>query len=306
MRRRLQLLFFAVAAITLFSAGFPFGAEGTGGPEVLLDRYRSLQPKLEKNGFGLPLYLESSDRDGRLHVDVYGVFDHGFTSVLNALSAPANWCDIASLHPNVKACTYDRISGGWQLTFYNGRKFYQSPADSRRSVYSYRSEENKQDYLDITLSAEKGPLGTKEHRMKVEALPLEKARSFVHVSYDYQYGSSLKLAEKIYFATLGRGKVGFTIEGADSSGNPVYVGGPRGAIERNAVRYYLAIRSFMDMIKYPGEKRFAMMVDEWYDLTDHFRKQLFEMEKKDYMACKTAEHKNQEKLQTRIGTGLHQ
>ena len=111
------------------------------------------------------------------------------------------------------------------------------------------------------------------------------------------------MAEKIYFATLGQGKVGFTVNGTDSNGTPVYIGGARGALERNAVRYYFAIQSFMDTVRYPDEGRFAMRISEWYDLTNHHRRQLFEMDKKDYLTFKTAEHKNQEMLQRRIATG---
>jgi hypothetical protein len=85
---------------------------------------------------------------------------------------------------------------------------------------------------------------------------------------------------------------------------PVYIGGPRGAIERNAVRYYFAIQSFMNTLRYPEESRFSMRTDKWYDLTDRYRKQLFDLDKKDYLTFKTTEHKNQVTLQRSIGTGL--
>jgi hypothetical protein len=140
--------------------------------------------------------------------------------------------------------------------------------------------------------------------MRFEALPLDGGRTFVHVSYAHRYGLSLRLAEKIYFATFGRGKVGFTVNGTDSNGAPVYISGPRGAIERNAVRYYFAIQSFMDTLRYPEESRFSMRTSRWYDLTSRYRKQLFEMEKKDYLTFKTAEHKNQEMLQQRTAPGV--
>jgi hypothetical protein len=90
----------------------------------------------------------------------------------------------------------------------------------------------------------------------------------------------------------------------DSSGNPVYIGGPRGSIERNAVRYYLAIQAFMNAVSYPEEKRFGKSIVEWYDLTDRYRKQLFELEKENYLRIKTMEHKNQATLQRQIWTGL--
>jgi hypothetical protein len=94
------------------------------------------------------------------------------------------------------------------------------------------------------------------------------------------------------------------VTGTDRKGNPVYIGGPRGAIERNAVRYYLAIQSFMNTLRYPEEKRFSMRIREWYDLTTLYRRQLYELDKKDYLTFKTKEHKNQVLLQRRIGTGL--
>ena len=222
----------------------------------------------------------------------------------DVLKVPANWCDIVSLHPNVKACTYRELPGTWLLTFYIGRKVYQPPEDTHQVIYHYRKVDQQQGYLDIILSADAGPFGTKDHRMRFEALPLDGGRTFVHVSYEYSDSLALRLAEKVYFATLGWGKAGFTVTGTDRNGNPVYIGGPRGAIERNAVRYYFAIQSFMDTLHYPDDIRFSMRTGRWYDLTNRYRRQLFEMEKKDYVTFKTKEHKNQVILQRPIRTGL--
>src|SRR5208337_1904856 len=108
----------------------------------------------------MPLYLESADQDGRLSVNVYGIINHSFSSVLNALRVPANWCDIVSLHPNVKACTYRELPGVWLLTFYIGRKVYQPPEGTRQVIYHYRNIYQQQGYMDITLSAAAGPFGT--------------------------------------------------------------------------------------------------------------------------------------------------
>ncbi len=300
-----KFFLFIVAVMIFFPAGTSIAAGQTRqGKDILLNTYRRIEAELEKNSFGFPLYLESYDRDGRLHVDVYGMFDHPFGSILNVLKVPANWCEIAALHPNVKACVYRELPGTWQLTLYGGRKVYQSPGDSRRFTYYYRNVELQHGYLDIFLSSDEGPFGTKDHRIRFEALPLDGGMTFVHVSCAYSYGSSLRFAEKIYFATLGRSKVGFTVNATDYNGKPLYVSGSRGAIERNAVRYYFAIKSFMDTFHYPEKNRFAMMIGEWYDLTSLYRKQLFEMDKKDYLTYKTEEHKNQVMLQRQISTSL--
>jgi len=47
-----------------------------------------------------------------------------------------------------------------------------------------------------------------------------------------------------------------------------------------------------------------MRISKWYDLKTRHRKQLFDLDKKDYLTFKTKEHKNQVILQRRIGTGL--
>ena len=297
-----------VATAVIFSAGPGPAAQELRPPrrgdEILLDTYYRIETKLEKNSFGIPLFLESFESDDRVHADVYGVFDHSFSSVLNMLKVSANWCDIVSLHPNVKVCTYREQPGSWLLTFYLGRKTYQPPEGARQVIYRYRSVEQRPGYLDIFLDADEGPFGTREHRMRFEAVPLDGGRTFVHVSYAYSDSVALRFAEKAYFATLGWGKVGFSVTGTDKNGKPVYIGGPRGALERSAVRYYFAIQSFMDTLNYPEGSRFDRRISKWYDLTSRYRKQLFDLDRKDYLTFKTKEHKNQIMLQQRIGAGL--
>lgn len=297
--------FFIFAVMLLFSTGFAVAMEKPRQSEkIMLETYRRNMAKLENNGFNLPLYLESFERDDRVNVDVYGIFDYSFSSVVNVVKVPANWCDIVSLHPNVKTCTYRKLSGTQQLTFYVGPKGYQTPEDARQVIYNYRIAEQQQGYLNIILTADAGPFGTTNHRMRFEAVRLDAGRTFVHVSYAYSDSAALRLATKAYFATLGRSKVGFTVTGTDKSKNPVYIGGPRGSIERNAVRYYFAIQTFMDSVGYSESSRFSMRNNEWYDLTTRYRKQLYDLDKKDYLAFKTREHKNQVALQQRVGAGL--
>ena len=305
-RNLAQLFLFMIAGAVLLSAASASAvAKPRSGEEILLDTYHGNMAKLETNSFGLPLFLESFEQAKRVHVDVYGIFDYPFTSVVNVLSVPANWCDIVSLNPNVKACTYRELPGEWLLTFYIGRKVYQPPEDTRQVIYHYRNVDQQRNYLDIILTAGAGPFGTKDHRMRFEALALDGEKTFIHVSYSYSDSIALRLAGKAYFATLGWHKVGFTVTGTDRNGKPVYIGGPRGAIERNAVRYYLAIQSFMNTLRYPEKNRFSMMTSEWYDLTTRYRKQLFDLDRKDYLTFKTKEHMNQVMLQRQNTTGPH-
>ncbi len=300
-RRFLLLLAFVVS----FSAVTAFAAEASRQDEDLLfEIYQGNRARLAANSFGLPLFLDSSERDGKVQVDVYGVFDSPLDSVVDALKVPANWCNIVLLHPNVKACTYKELPDAWQLAFYFGRKVYQRPEDARQVFYQFRNVAQRQRYLDIILNADEGPFGTRDHRIRFEAMTLDAERTFVHVGYAYRDSLALRLAEAVYFTTLGSGKIGFTVTGTDSSGNPVYIDGPRGAIERNAVRYYFAIQAFMKTLPYPEETRFVKRIGEWYDFTDRYRQQLFEMDKKDYLELKTTEYENQLILQQGIETAL--
>ena len=297
------LLFIVIAAI-LLSAGFSFAAVKPGsGAEILRGSYQKNISQLAKSSFGLPLFLESYEHGNKVKVDVYGIFNYPFTSVANVLKVPANWCDIVSLHPNVKACTYRELPGDWLLTFYVGKKVYQPPEEARQVIYHFSNVIQQPEYLDILLRADSGPFGTEDHRMRFEALPLDRGKTFVHVSYEYRDSLALRLAGKAYFSTFGRDKVGFTVIGTNGNGQDILVGGSRGVIERNAVRYYFAIQTFMNTLRTPENTLLSMRISQWYDLTTHYRTQLFDMEKKEYLTAKTAEHKNQELLQQRLRTG---
>jgi hypothetical protein len=82
------------------------------------------------------------------------------------------------------------------------------------------------------------------------------------------------------------GKTGFTVVGTDSDGNPVYVGGLRGEVERTVVCYYLANLAYMDTLKVPAERRFEKRISRWYDLASRYKKQLIEMDKEEYFTSK--------------------
>ena len=134
-----KLFLFIVATAILFTAGSASAVtKPRQGADTLLDTYRANLAKLETSSFGLPLFLDSFERGDRVHVDVYGIFEYTFSSIVNVLKVPANWCDIVSLHPNVKACTYRESPGAGLLTFYIGKKVYQPPEETRQVIYKYR------------------------------------------------------------------------------------------------------------------------------------------------------------------------
>ena len=81
----------------------------------------------------------------------------------------------------------------------------------------------------------RGPSHTKDHQFGIEAIPLEENMTFIHLRYSFGYSALGYFLMEIF----GGGKVGFSEIGTDSEGNPVYVGGLRGAVERDIACYYL-------------------------------------------------------------------
>ncbi len=271
------------------------------GHTALLEKYTSIKAELAKNQFGIPLYLLSKTDARQQLADLYGIFDYPFAALREALNSPADWCDIIPLDLNIKACTFELQSDQRYLTLYAGRKYYQSPGEAYKLNFNFQVAAERPDYLDVTLDAEKGPFLTEDYRIRLEAVPLDATASFVHFSYSYRFGLLARLAMKGYLATVGRSKMGFSIAGHDKNGNPVYVGGLKGAVERNAVRYYLALQAYMDTLKLPYSERFEKRLGRWYDLAARYPEQLYEMSRDEYLDSKKREHENQLKLQKRMG-----
>jgi hypothetical protein len=286
------------AAILLCSSAGQ-AAPATGGERELLSKYPAIKANLEKNQFGAPIYLQSTEADGSLRVDMYGIFNHPFDAVREALSSPANWCDITLLHINNKACTY-KTTDYTLLTLYSGRKHYQRPSDAYPLKLKYRIVSQQPTYLDLLLNADEGPFRTKNHRITLQAAPLDATRTFVHFGFSYAHSSMTRVAINGYFSTLGQGKVGFST--VKQKGRYVYVDGVRGAVERNTVRYYLALQSYMDTLRYPESQRFEQRINRWYDLTAKYPRQLKELEKGEYLSNKRQERKNQIALQKKEGS----
>lgn len=300
-KRSRPFLTAALTAAFLFLPSLPVRASEPPSREAALrDAYHRMKGRLGTGDFGFPLWVESSERDGRAAADIYGILEHPFQRVEDVLETPESWCDLASLIPNIKACTHQHVSGETLLTFYWGHKGYEPPEAAHRVTYRYRVAERGQTYLDLDLSADEGPLGTRDDWIRTEALPLPNGRTFVHVGYGYRYGFGLRLAQFFYFATAGRNKVGFTRTGTDRDGRPIYVRGPRGAVERGAARSYFAVQALLDSRNRPREERLGARLGEWYDLTSRYKPQLFDMEKDEYLAAKTREHQGQALLQRQV------
>ena len=110
----------------------------------------------------------------------------------------------------------------------------------------------------------------------LEAVPLEAGDTFIHFSYSFAYGLAGRLALQVYLGTIGRDKVGFGVAGTGSDGKPVYIGGIRGLVERNTMRYYLAIEAFLGAVSAPPQERLERRLRDWFAASERYPRQLHE------------------------------
>jgi hypothetical protein len=279
----------------LFMPAWSAGGSQALGPAALRAKLVALGPQLASNQFQGPLYLESTERAEQLEGDVYALVTHPFASVSAALSDPRQWCDMLILHLNIKFCRVRTAGGPPQLDVRIGRKYDRPLVEASTVLFSYRAAVVEPGYLDVELDAADGPLDTRDYRILLEAIPIAEGQSFIHMRYAFSYGRTGRVAMQLYLATLGRGKVGFTPVAAGSAGEPpALIGGVRGVVERNTMRYYLAIDAYLDALSAPPSQRLEKGLEGWFAATEKYARQLQEVDRAAYLDMKRKEYLRQQ------------
>ncbi|MDR3411655.1 MAG: hypothetical protein P4L87_12055 [Formivibrio sp.] len=266
----------------------------TNTAESLRAKYAELGPQLSNNPFKRPLYLVSTELPGQLKGDIYARIDYPFSSVKNELIDPNHWCDVLILHLNTKYCRASINSSRSILTVSIGKKTFQSLDSASPVEFVFSVTTTAPDYFDVWLKAKKGPLGTSDYRIQLEAVSLPENKTFLHLTYAYAYNFAGRLAMQAYLATIGSGKVGFTSTGKLSNGQPDYIGGIRGVVERNTMRYYLAIDAYLAELPTPPADQFEKRLQHWFSSTELYPLQLHEIDRADYLDMKRREYLRQQ------------
>lgn len=261
---------------------------------ALKARHTALREQLTNNQFKRPLYLESSENRGELKGDIYAQIDKPFAVLGAALQGTDHWCDILILHLNVKNCRASTSKSNSTLSMHIGRKFDQPVNDTYSFDFLYNVVAVRPDYLQVALTADTGPMGTHDYRVVLEVVQLDTQRSFLHLSYAYRYGVAASVAMRSYLATGGRDKVGFSIVGNKPNGQPIYIGSVRGVVERNTMRYYLAIEAYVGALSTPAPKQLEKRLNDWHTSVERYPIQLHEMERAAYLEMKRKEVKRQQ------------
>ena len=269
-------------------------AKAENNAKALKAKYTELASQLNNNQFKRPLYLNSAETSDNLKGEIYAVVNHPFAKVNAALNNSAHWCDVLILHLNIKYCQAANTKNGTILNVNLGKKYDQPLEDTSRVEFNYREIMSTADYFAIQLNAEKGPLGTSNYRIWIESIPLKDGQTFLHFTYTYSFGLSGRLAMKTYLATIGRDKVGFTTTDKHTSAQPDYIQGVRGVVERNTMRYYLAIDAYLAAQNVAPDNQLEKSLQLWYASNESYARQLHEVEQDKYMTMKRKEYKRQQ------------
>lgn len=281
-RRKLHTFLLALALMTGFSEWVH-----AQNAQSLQNNYQQLQDKLKNNQFNQPIVMNSEQATKSISGDVYSVINYPFSTVRTALDTPEEWCDVLFLHLNIKYC---RALNNNKIEVYAGTKKPQPLKDAYHMEYNFKPVINNANYMQIVLDAKSGPMGTSDYYMMMEAIPIQNKQTFIHVNYSYHFGTMAKLATNLYLDTVGSGKEGFTIIGKKANGKPQYVSGLRGAIERNTMRYYLAIEAYLGSLSRPSAQQQEYRLTNWFAATERYP-QLYEITQQQYLGMKQDELK---------------
>ena len=253
-----------------------------------------LADTIRREGLASRLLIQSEQQGDAARGSVDAIVDYPFDVLSHALSGIDPWCEITFLHFNIKACVYSEDQQGAQVTLYSGRMHYQTPEKSFRNDYRFREETRTDNQFAVSLLGADGPFGTHDYEIRIEAVPLDAQRSLLRLSYSVSYGLLTRSAQRLYFATAGRHRIGFSTE----NGKPIR--GLRGMMERNTMRFYLALQAYLES---PQEDALSQRLARWHALTLHYPDQLRELPLEEYLDNKMRERANQQTLQQEANSG---
>jgi hypothetical protein len=274
----------ASTSLALALLAFQIPAQGQDA-QALRARHAALRAQLADNAFGRPLHVESGGKHGDHNGAIYAVIEQPFARVYAALRGSAQWCDVLMLQANVKHCEVSS-SAAETLSFFVARKPSHPIEQAHRVDLSYAVPAAGADYLHVALSAPEGPFDTTDYRIRLEAVPLDQKRTFVHLAYSYTLGGAARMGMRVYLSSSGRDKVGFSVVDRTPEGAPVYVGGVRGVVERNTMRYYLAVEACVGTLDAPAAERRDKRLRAFHAGLERYPLQLRELGLAEYLEIK--------------------
>jgi len=214
-----------------------------------------------------------------------------FTELANFYRDDSQWCQAFFANVYVKSCYKNQRS---LRLFYNNNDRYQDLEAAFRFDYRIETQQLDPTRLYISLIAASGPLGSFDYQLNIEAQAANAGNSFIRLVYQARYGWLARSAVYVYLKTLGGGKVGFS---HDQDNKPVE--GLRGVLERNAMRYLLALSAYFT--NHESGKPYTVTLKNWHDYAQVFQDELQEIDWNAYQSLKTKEYGDLLKLEKNRG-----
>jgi hypothetical protein len=306
--------------LTACALGAEADPAAAGSAAALREQHRKLADQLASSPLRRPVRLESAETDGGLQGDVYAVVDHPLDQVRAALADGAQWCEMLLLHINNRRCRVSRTAApkanstaaegegppvsrtaapkanstapeGETLTLSVVPRYDKPLENAFELSFVHRVASTSRDYLEVRLSAESGPLGTSNYRVTLEAVPLGERQTFLHFGYAYDHHMVARLATMAYLATFGSHKMGFTVIGKTPNGEPEYIRGLRGLMERNAMRYFLTLDAYLAGLDTPPPERAEKRLHRWFEQIEQYPAQLREVDLATYLELKRSDRR---------------
>ena len=285
--------------IAILICGTAFAQDVPSYADIEENRYALIE-WLATDQSGVEFYTKSVPFEGGAETSIALIVDAIDIKEASAnLNGPEAWCELLFLHFNVKACVYGNSKDGQWIKLYMGRKFYQNPKGGKQIELEFNSGTSDGGVSWVTLTADEGPFNTSDYYIGLFAIEAKNG-IYIQIRSSQKAGGAATSAMDLYFSTLGKNKVGFSVVGTDRYGKPKFSGGAQAALERNVVRYLLAARTYMQTRTETGFDGMRTRTRLWYDATENYAEQLHEVERDDYLRDKEKEYRHQVDMQAAV------
>ena len=257
-----------------------------------MERYYDIEETLLRSPMLRPLEISSQETAEHLSGEIFATVKFDMNTINSATNGSERWCEVMLLLSNCQSCIAS--TGNENDTLHiviNSSKTIES-SRATATEFKLRVQSATNNYLDIALIGSAGPAGTRNINLRIQAIPLSDTNSFVHLQYSYDTQWLGRLAMQTYLQTSGRGKLGFTSENNENF-RATYIGGARGVIERNTMRYFLGFECALLSNTQQVPERFSSMAKCWYEQVEKYPTQLHEIQRTEYLDMKAEEYRRQ-------------
>ena len=177
--------------------------------------------------------------------DAYAVVAQPYSAVAQVLQGTGRLCDILILHVDIKNCRARRVGSENTLSVVIGSQVEQSPEGRPPTRFHHRVLSAIRIISQWCSMRRRGRWARRITASCSKPSRATRRAAFLHLSYSYAQRRGGADRDTGIPRHAGRDKVGFSIVGRKPDGAPVYIGNERGMIERNTMRYYLAIEAYL-------------------------------------------------------------